>query len=84
MARHREIHAHAIEGNRLVKDVAFSSPSAAASFLSGTSLSGPRSWRVQGQNMTLGEWMNKDAEPEDLSQVAEEAAEVVEATVSPE
>lgn len=84
VARHREIHAHAIQGDRLVKDVAFSSPSAAASFLSGNSLSGPRSWKVKGSNLTLGEWMNEDNAPDDLAQVTEEAAEVVDATVSSE
>lgn len=82
VTRHREIHAHAIQGDRLVKDVAFSSPSAAASFLSGNSLSGPRSWKVKGSNLTLGEWMNEDNAPDDLAQVTEEAAEVVDATVS--
>lgn len=84
VARHREVHSAAIQGNRLVKDVAFSSPSAAASFLSGSSLSGPRSWMVKGSNLTLGEWINKDGDPTDLPQVAEDAAEVVEATVSSE
>lgn len=50
----------------------------------GYAVSGPQAWRVQGADMTLGEWVNKDTEPEDLPQVAEEAAEVVDATVSAE
>ena len=82
--RARDVHANAIEGNRLTKDFPFSSPSAAAAFLSGYAVSGPQTWKVQGKNITLGEWMNRDTEPENLPQVAEEAAEVVEATVSPE
>lgn len=82
--RARDFHANAIEGNRLTKDIPFSSPSEAAAFLSGYAISGPQAWRVQGANMTLGEWMNKDADSADLPQVAEEAAEVVDATVSAE
>lgn len=86
VARNREIHAQAIHDYRLVKDVSFSSPTAAAAFLSGYSVSGPKAWRVKGSDMTLAEWIDADSpdteeESAALAQATEEATEVVAATV---
>ncbi|GAA0208900.1 GIY-YIG nuclease family protein [Corynebacterium riegelii] len=88
VARNREIHAHAIQGNRLIKDIPFSSPTAAAAFLSGNSVSGPKAWKVKGRNISLAEWVDTDSprpaeESANLAQVTEEVAEVVAATVTP-
>ena len=40
----------------LLEDIAFSSPSAAAVFLFGTSRNGRADWLVQGKTMNYGEW----------------------------
>ena len=45
---------------RLIDDVAFSSPSAAAVFLFGTSRNGRTDWLVEGKSLTYGDW--KDAQ----------------------
>lgn len=86
VARNREMYSTFIQNGRLTKDIAFSSPSAAASFLSGSSISGPQAWKVEGTDISLGEWMksgptshDRDAE---LAQVTAEAADVVEAAVT--
>lgn len=41
---------------KLLEDIAFSSPSAAAVFLFGSSRNGRTTWSVQGNTMTYGEW----------------------------
>ena len=41
---------------QLEQDIAFSSPSAAAVFLFGTSRNGRTDWVVDGQGQTYGEW----------------------------
>ncbi|GAB5438793.1 GIY-YIG nuclease family protein [Falsiruegeria mediterranea] len=41
---------------RLIEDIAFSSPSAAAVFLFGSSRNGRTTWYVQGNTMNYGEW----------------------------
>jgi hypothetical protein len=43
-------------GIRFLEDVPFNSPSAAAAVLNNRNSSGPREWRVQNTNLTLGEW----------------------------
>ncbi|CUH88839.1 hypothetical protein PH5382_02782 [Phaeobacter sp. CECT 5382] len=40
----------------LLEDIAFSSPSAAAVFLFGTSRNGRTDWQVQGKTLNYGEW----------------------------
>lgn len=87
VARNREIYAQAIEDYRLVKDISFASPSTAAAFISGYSMSGPKTWKVKGSDMTLAEWIEADSpdteeEAANLTQATEEATEVVAATVS--
>jgi hypothetical protein len=37
-------------------DVTFSSPSAAASIVSGRSVSGPLEWKIQPQGLTYRDW----------------------------
>lgn len=41
---------------RVVQDIAFSSPSAAAMFLFGTSRNGRADWIVEGQSIAYGTW----------------------------
>lgn len=41
---------------RLVQDIGFTSPSAAAVFLFGTSRNGRTDWLVEGENITYGQW----------------------------
>lgn len=43
-------------GIRFAEDVPFKSPSAAAAVLNNRNSAGPREWRVDGTEQTLGEW----------------------------
>jgi hypothetical protein len=44
---------------KLVRSIRFNSPSGAAQFVAGCSVSGNREWRVAGSGVTLGEWLRK-------------------------
>lgn len=44
---------------QLTQDIAFSSPSAAAVFLFGTSRNGRTDWQVDGQNIPYGDWKDQ-------------------------
>lgn len=52
--REAAVHDGALRDGRLIKDVAFRSPSAAAEFVCGTSMSGPQFWRDLRTNELLG------------------------------
>lgn len=41
---------------QLTVDVSFSSPSGAASLVTGTSVNGREFWRIQGTNQTYNQW----------------------------
>ena len=87
VARYREMFAGFIENQRLTKDIPFSSPTAAATFLSGNSISGPRFWKVKGTDVTLGQWMKEDTTPPaqtdaHIAQVTAEATDVIDAAVT--
>jgi len=63
VARDRAMTSKVIEpyGNqqfRVLEDIEFSSPSAAAVFLYGTSRNGRTDWKLDGENITYGEWQN--------------------------
>ena len=63
VARDRAMTSQVIEpyGNqqfRVLEDSEFSSPSAAAVFLYGTSRNGRTDWKLDGENITYGEWQN--------------------------
>lgn len=47
---------------RFTADVAFSSPSAAASIVSGRSASGPIEWKVEGSGQSYRDWRSKQLE----------------------
>ncbi|HEV8035993.1 DUF4357 domain-containing protein, partial [Yoonia sp.] len=44
---------------RIDQDISFSSPSAAAVFLFGTSRNGRTDWLVEGSNTTYGDWKDQ-------------------------
>ena len=45
------------------EDVSFSSPSAAACIIRGTSTNGPKEWKVKGTEQTYGEWKDRSQKP---------------------
>jgi hypothetical protein len=47
---------------RFATDVAFSSPSAAASIVSGRSASGPIEWKIEGSGQSYRDWRSKQLE----------------------
>ncbi|HEL1633936.1 TPA: GIY-YIG nuclease family protein [Streptococcus suis] len=53
--RLREFHAESISNGCLLEDILFTSPSQAACFVGGASLSGNKLWKIQA-GQTLGEW----------------------------
>ena len=44
---------------KVTKELPFSSPSAAAQFVAGCSVSGPREWQVEGKGVSLKHWKSK-------------------------
>ncbi|MEM5469626.1 GIY-YIG nuclease family protein [Celeribacter marinus] len=59
------ITATAQDNFRLTEDIAFSSPSAAAVFLFGTSRNGRTDWLIEGQSQTYGDWKDEMINPRD-------------------
>ncbi|TVS02834.1 MAG: GIY-YIG nuclease family protein [Rhodobacteraceae bacterium] len=56
------IHRNDAEHFTVLEDVAFSSPSAAAVFLFGTSRNGRTDWLLEGKNITYGSWKDMQLE----------------------
>ena len=50
-------------------DYAFDNPSAAASVVFGGPASGPREWKVKGENQTYGEWQAKQFDPSPRNEI---------------
>lgn len=44
---------------RLTQDIKFDSPSGAAQFVAGCSVSGNRDWRIEGTGLPLGRWISR-------------------------
>ncbi len=44
---------------RLTQDLKFDSPSGAAQFVAGCSVSGNRDWRIEGTGLPLGRWFSR-------------------------